>query len=312
MFLGESLSIIVAISWTATALFAEVATRRIGQLTMNVYRMALSIIFLGITLWIVTGQPIPMFADGTTWLWLSLSGFVGYVLGDYCLFNSYLVIGSRFGQLFMTLASPFAALAAWVLLGETMSWNALLGMFVCISGIGMSILSKGQEGNSGGHFTFKLPLRGILLGIGAGAGQGVGLVLSKVGLEHYTSSVPADQMATITMIPFAATLMRAVTGFICFAAVMTFMGKWHKMTEMAHDRKAVGAGLGAVILGPFVGVSLSLMAVQMAPAGVAQTLMSLTPVFILLPHRLIFHKKITLVEVIGAIIAVAGVSLFFV
>lgn len=336
MILGETLSIVVAVSWTATALFSEVATRRVGTLTMNVFRMSLSLLFLGITLWIATGSPYPLYADGETWLWLSLSGFVGYILGDYCLFNSYLIIGSRFGQLFMTLASPFAALAAWVLLGETMSWYALLGMCICITGIGMSILSrserktgsKGMEGEtstttalheatshptvSPKRLTVKLPARGILLGIGAGAGQGIGLVLSKTGMAHYSALVPDSDTVALFMIPFAATMMRAVTGFVGFTFSMAVAHRFYKIPIMLRDKKALGAGIGAVILGPFIGVSLSLMAVQLAPAGVAQTLMSLSPIFILLPSRLLFKTPITWMEVVGAIVAVAGVSLFFV
>lgn len=307
MLLGEIISLVVAVSWTATALFAEIATKRVGQLTMNVARMIASLILLGATLWIFTGSPLPLYADQTTWMWLSLSGFVGYVLGDYCLFNSYIVIGSRFGQLFMTLASPFAALAAWILLGETLSWTALLGMFVCMSGIGMSVLSRGDEK----RVHFKLPLRGILLGIGAGAGQGVGLVLSKVGMAHYSELVPATDQVATTLIPFASTMMRAVMGLIAFSLAMAYTRQFHKLPQIVHDRKAFLAGMGAVILGPFIGVSLSLMAVQMAPAGVAQTLMSLTPIFILLPSKMLYKTRITTLEVIGAIIAVAGASLLF-
>lgn len=307
MLLGEIISLVVAVSWTATALFAEIATKRVGQLTMNVARMIASLILLGATLWIFTGSPLPLYADQTTWMWLSLSGFVGYVLGDYCLFNSYIVIGSRFGQLFMTLASPFAALAAWILLGETLSWTALLGMFVCISGIGMSVLSRGDEK----RVHFKLPLRGILLGIGAGAGQGVGLVLSKVGMAHYSELVPATDEVATTLIPFASTMMRAVMGLIAFSLAMAYTRQFNKLPQIIHDRKAFLAGMGAVILGPFIGVSLSLMAVQMAPAGVAQTLMSLTPIFILLPSKMLYKTRITTLEVIGAIIAVAGASLLF-
>ena len=327
MLLGEILSIVVALSWTATALFAEIATKQVGQLPMNVFRMVASLLFLGATLWIFTGSALPLYADGQTWMWLMLSGFVGYVLGDYCLFNSYLVIGSRFGQLFMTLASPFAALAAWVLLGETLSWTALLGMFVCLTGIGMSILSKGNGEDTEGTkdakashstsaphksaITVKLPLKGILLGIGAGAGQGVGLVLSKVGMAHYSELVPAADEVATTLIPFASTMMRAVMGLIGFTTAMAITRQFHKLPSMFKNKKAFGAGMGAVILGPFMGVSLSLMAVQMAPAGIAQTLMSLTPIFILLPSKWLYKTKITWLEVIGAIIAVAGVSLFF-
>src|SRR5574344_2941981 len=144
-YFGEILSVGVAISWTATALFAEVGSKRLGSLQLNVIRMSLSLLFLGITLWWFTGSPLPIYADGRTWFWLSLSGFVGYVLGDYCLFNSYVIIGSRFGQLFMTLAPPTAALFGWIMLGERLSLLAWTGMLITITGIGMSVLGKGEK-----------------------------------------------------------------------------------------------------------------------------------------------------------------------
>ena len=145
MYKGEIISLIVALSWTTTAMFAEVASKRMGSIVMNVVRMCLSLLLLGLTLWLMLGAPYPRYANADAWLWLSLSGFVGYVLGDYCLFNSYIVIGSRFGQLFMTLAPPAAALFGWILLGEQMTWLAILGMAIVMAGIGMSVLSKSDK-----------------------------------------------------------------------------------------------------------------------------------------------------------------------
>ena len=72
------------------------------------------------------------------------------------------------------------------------------------------------------------------------------------------------------------------------------------------------AAFWATTTGPFIGVSLSLMAVQYTEAGIASTLMALTPVFILWPAHIFFGQKVTLKEVIGAVISVAGVSLFFI
>lgn len=105
-YLGEIISLGVAVSWTITALFAEVGSKRLGSLQLNVIRMVLSLVMLGATLWWFTGAPYPLMAGGKAWLWLSLSGFVGYLLGDYCLFNSYIIIGSRFGQ-FKPLSDSF-------------------------------------------------------------------------------------------------------------------------------------------------------------------------------------------------------------
>lgn len=111
-FTGEIISLAVALSWTATAIFAEYASQRLGSLTLNLIRMGLSILLLAALLWVVSGSPFPVFADSQTWLWLALSGLVGYVFGDFCLFNSYIVFGSRYGQLFMTLAPPIAGFLA--------------------------------------------------------------------------------------------------------------------------------------------------------------------------------------------------------
>lgn len=50
-YLGEIISLTVAVSWTITALFAEVGSKRLGSLQMNVIRMVLSLCMLGATLW---------------------------------------------------------------------------------------------------------------------------------------------------------------------------------------------------------------------------------------------------------------------
>ena len=307
-YLGEVISLVVACSWTVTALFAEIGSKRLGSLQMNVIRMLLSLLMLGATLWWFTGSPFPLYADGKAWFWLSLSGFVGYLLGDYCLFNSYIWIGSRFGQLFMTLAPPTAALAGWIMLGETLSWNALVGMMVTLTGIGISVLNKGTTNK----LSLKLPLKGVLFGIGAGVGQGIGLVLSKVGMTCYEVSIPAGEEVVADLMPFASTFIRAVTGAVGFLCVMGFQKQFHTLVTSARDRKGMNAALWATITGPFIGVSLSLMAVQYTEAGIASTLMALTPVFIIWPAHLLFHQKVTFKEVIGACISVIGVSLFFI
>lgn len=308
MYLGEFISLAVAVSWTVTALFAEVASKRIGSLQFNVVRMFLSIVMLGLTLWCFTGSPVPLYANSDTWLWLSLSGFVGYLLGDYCLFNSYILIGSRFGQLFMTLAPIAAAFSAWAILGERMSFQAVVGMLVTISGIGLSVLNKG----GGKHrLSLKLPLKGVLFGIGAGIGQGVGLVLSKVGMNHYEQSIPAGEELVADLMPFASTMIRAITGFIGFFLVMIFQKKLTTMSVALRNRKGMNAAVWATFAGPFIGVSLSLMAVQYTEAGIASTLMALTPIFILWPSSFFFGQKVTAKEIAGAIISVVGVSLFF-
>ncbi|MBO4793857.1 MAG: DMT family transporter [Deltaproteobacteria bacterium] len=294
MHLGEIISLIVAVSWTVTALFADKASHRLGSMTANVLRLTLAILFLGGLLWITVGHPYPVYANREAWIWLALSALVGYVFGDWCLFNCYLSIGARFGQLFMTLAPPMAAIAGWAILGETLTWKSALAMAVTLSGIAISILSKGE----GPRVKLTLPFKGVLLGLGAGAGQGVGLVLSKVGLQHYTEAIPADApQAMATMLPFASTMIRAIIGAAGFLALMALQKDLPRLKAGIHDKKGMGYALIMTLFGPVLGVSLSLMA--------------LTPVLILIPYAFIYKQRIKAREVLGVMVSMVGVALFF-
>lgn len=308
-YLGEIISIGVAMSWTITAICFEYAGKRVGALSLNIIRLAFAILMLGVTLFVFTGEVIPMNAGGKAWFWLAISGFIGYVLGDYCLFNSYLLIGSRFGQLFMTLAPPSAAIAGFFILGERLSLNALLGMLVTMFGIGLSIIGRNTGKSDKWHIT--LPLKGVLLGIGAGVGQGVGLVFSKLGMDHYIAHLGTDDTVAVQMVPFASTQIRAIVGVTGFLCIMFWTKQGKALLQSLKDRKAMTAATGGTIFGPFLGVSFSLMAVQYTEAGIASTLMALTPIMILAPAYFFFKQRIAIREIFGAIISVIGVSLFF-
>ena len=307
-YLGEIISLVVAVSWTVTAWYADKSSRRVGAMVTNALKLALATIFLGILLWITIGRPFPAFADKDTWIWLGLSALVGYVFGDYCLFNSYIHIGPRFGQLMMTLAPPMAAIAGWILLGETLSWKSIMAMCVTLCGIAISILSR----DSGKHFKLDLPLKGILLGVGAGVGQGVGLVLSKVGMQHYAAALPSDAPTMMEgMLPIASTMIRAIIGGLGFVSILALQKDFGKLATALKDRVTMKYASVITLFGPAIGVSLSLMAVRYANAGIASTLMALTPVIIIVPDVLINKKKIRFKEIIGLAVSITGVALFF-
>ena len=307
--LGELISLIVAVSWTVTALFADKASHRLGSMTANVLRLTMAIVFLGLLLWVTVGHPYPVYADRDTWIWLGLSALVGYIFGDYCLFNCYVYIGPRFGQLLMTLAPPMAAIAGWLMLGETLSWKSILAMAITLCGIGISILSRDGGGK---RLKLDLPLKGILLGVGAGVGQGVGLVLSKIGMQHYADALPSDAPALMEgMLPFASTMVRAIIGGLGFFLILCLQKDFGKLKSAVKDPVAMKYASIITLFGPAIGVSLSLMAVRYANAGIASTLMALTPVIILAPEVLINKKKIRLKELVGLAVSITGVALFF-
>lgn len=312
-FLGESIALLVAISWTFTALFFEYASNKVGSLPVNLIRLLIGFILLGVFMVITTGSFLPIGADEKTWFWMLLSGVVGFVFGDFCLFYSYTVISARFSQLFMTLAPPFAALFGWILLDEKLSINSLFGMLITLSGIAISVLKRGTgpDSKSSSKLRVSLPIKGILLGIGAALGQGLGIVLSKVGMGYY-HEVGGLSEATVRFIPFAATQMRVIAGIIGFTVLIIVSGRVKNFLNAFKDKKALAAISGGAFFGPFLGVSLSLMAVQYTNTAVASTIMAMTPILILVPYILIFKRKVTKIEILGALLSVCGVMMFFI
>ena len=302
-YLGEFISIGVAFSWTATALLSEFGSKRLGNLTLNVLRMALALLFSVVFFGVVTGNILPPGASAEACGWMLLSGLVGYVIGDFCLFQCYIIIGSRYGQLFMTLAPLSAALMAWVTLGQQMTLMSILAMLLTLFGISISVLGRGEHHK----VSLKLPLNGILFAIGAAVCQGVGLVLSKIGMDYYEPSASMPEW----LVPFSANFYRCVAGIIGFTFLLYYRDGMAPLREAMHDKKGLSVATATTIFGPFVGVGFSLMAVQYTAAGIASTLMAMTPIIIILPAYWLFHEKITWKAILGALISVIGVSLFF-
>jgi EamA-like transporter family. len=108
--LGEIAGILTALCWTVSALTFSVATKRAGSLTVNIMR--LSIAFLIFMLWskINRGLWLPTDATPESWKWLSVSGLIGFVIGDYFLFKSYAYQSAKISMLIMSLAPPVAAI----------------------------------------------------------------------------------------------------------------------------------------------------------------------------------------------------------
>ncbi len=307
-YFGETIAIIVAFSWTFSALIFEYAGKRIGSVQLNFIRLILGFLMLGVLLFIVSGHFFPIGADSKTWFWMSLSGLVGFVFGDFCLFYSYLLITSRFSQLIMTLAPPLAALFGWLVLDEHTGVMGLVGMTITLTGIVISVLKR-SNGESKG-FYLHLPLRGLLFALGGAIGQGLGIVLSKKGMLCYEQSF-TGKAPFADYIPFAATEIRTITGVIGFSLIILITRRGSRLVSAVKDRRGILATFGGAFFGAFLGVSLSLMAVRYTETGIASTIMATVPVLILFPYSLIYKQRIKPIEIIGAILCVTGVACFF-
>ena len=294
---GELAALATAVFWTVTAMAFEVGSRNIGSLALNMIRLVLAFIFLSIFNLIARGLILPTDAGIHAWVWLSVSGLVGFVFGDYFLFRAFAIISARIAMLIMTLVPPITALIGWMILGESMTLLEVTGMMLTISGIALAIFSRGGDGKKN-KIRLSYPLRGILYALGGAVGQAVGLVLSKYGMGDYNA--------------FAATQVRIIAGMIGFAIIIVVLGKGHLIRKAFKSRPGmIGTGIGSVF-GPFLGVSFSLIAVKYASTGVASTLMAIVPILIIPPAVMFFKQKVSWLEILGACISVGGVSLFFI
>ncbi len=295
--LGEITGILTAICWTISALTFSVATRRAGSLTVNLLRLLFAMIMYIVWSKVMRGLWLPTDASPESWKWLSVSGLIGFVLGDYFLFTSYSYQSAKVSMLIMSLAPPIATLFGVLVLHESFTWLNLLGMILVLSGIAIVILKREEVDEKMTH-RLNYPVKGLLLAFGGAAGQGIGAVFSKLGMGSYD--------------PFASSQIRTVTGIIGFLLIISLTGNWRNVRSSIIHNKALKPLLVGSFFGPFLGVSLSLLAFQHTKVGIASTLIATVPVFILIPSVIIMREKLNWKEVVGAFLAVGGMFVFFI
>ncbi|HKH43781.1 MAG TPA: DMT family transporter [Thermoanaerobaculia bacterium] len=293
---GQLAALGAAALWACTALAIEGAARRIGSLTVNLIRLVFAFGFLCLAGWLFRGHPLPLDATRHAWIWLSVSGLVGFTFGDLCLYRAYLLLGPRLSTLMMSLVPPLTALAGWLSLGETLTPRDVLGMTLTVGGVAWAVLERAKpagEGRPAGHVT----PAGIALGFGGALGQAVGLILSKIGMGTYHA--------------VAATQVRVLAGITGYTLLFFALRWWPNVRRGVRDRTALGyAALGA-FFGPFVAVTLSLIAIRATVAGVAASIMALTPVLIIPLVVLLRGERVGIGGLAGAVVAVSGVALLF-
>lgn len=292
--LGHLAALGTAVCWAFSALAFAAAGRRMGVLPLNLIRLVIAFGFLCLAAWALRGLPLPVDASRRAWGWLAVSGLVGFVFGDLCLFKAYVLIGPRLSSLLLSLAPLLTALIGWLVLGETLTGRDAVGMALTVGGIAWAVAERSPQPEDAAP---RRSLAGIALGVGGALGQAGGLVLSKLGMGSYDA--------------VAATQVRVLAGIAGYVLLLAVLGRWPRVRGALADRPALGfAALGA-FFGPFLGVSLSLFAVRHTVAGVAASIMALQPVLIIPLVVLLHREKVGIGGVAGALVAVGGVALLF-
>ena len=293
--IGELAAIATALCWTTGSLFFERGIKRIGVLSANFIKVVIAFILLTITATIIRGMPLPFDAPAHTLFVLTLSGIVGFLITDMFLFSAYNTAGPRITMLFMALSPLITAVIAYLFLGESIGQRGGLGMALVLSGIIITVFAR-----QGGISFLKIDNTdrlGYIFALFACIGQSIGMVLAKAGIGDYD--------------PVSGTQIRIFAAVVGFAIASLIFKKGEGIKKALKNPEGLKYTLVGSFFGPFLGVTLSLFAIQRVSTGIVSTLIGLTPILIIIPELLIFKKKIKPMEIAGALVAVSGTAVFF-
>ncbi|MBC7196606.1 MAG: DMT family transporter [Deferribacterales bacterium] len=293
--IGQLSALGTALSWTLVGIFLGKASPRIGSFSTNFFKLLFGFLFLSITAFITRGIMFPVDANLKNWIYLIISGFVGFFIGDYFMLKAYIEVGVRISMLMMATSPPLTALLEYLLFKESISLRSFFGMVITLLGIAIVILSKDDDVDK---MRVKYSFRGLMFAFIGAFGQAGGLILSKVGIEGLNI--------------LAATQIRIIGGFLSFLIFAIFTGGFLELKKSLTDKPAIGYTALGAFFGPFIGVSLSLVSLKYITAGISSTITSITPITIIPFSIKIFNEKISFKEILGAIISVFGVALLFV
>ena len=291
---GEVAALLTAVSWTLTGLFFQWVAQRIGSLSLNLTRLIIGFGMIGIYAYFARGAWLPLDASLQAWFWLSISGLIGFVLGDYFLFKSYELVGARIGLLIFSSSPIVAGIAGYFIWGETINRYGFLGIALVLAGIGLVIVTRTPDKGDQVSVSLRFEPKGLVYAFIAAVGQAFGLITSKIGMADYH--------------PVAATQIRIIAAMAGFIVVYFVTGHWPKYLASLKDKKGLVMSSFGALFGPFIGVTLSLYAVQRTNTAIASTIMSLMPVIIIPFSIVIYKEKIQLSEVLGALVAIAGTA----
>lgn len=299
-FIGEAIAIATVLCWTVSVQFFEAASKKVGSGAVNIIRLSAALLFFGLVLFVRDGSIVPMDFPARAWFYLSLSGLIGFFWGDIFLFKALVELGPRVAMLLHSLAAPTAAVIGWIFLGETYQGKQWFGIFITLLGVALVILERTPKTATVTKLKVRaISTRGILYGLAAMLGQAGGYVLSKAGMQTEQGYLDA----------FSSTQIRAIAGFAGFVLLFTCTGKWGQVKRAIGNQRALSYTLLGSFLGPFIGVSLSLLVLHYLATGVAATFLSLVPICIIPFSIFLYKEHVSIRAATGAIVAVFGVAL---
>jgi len=290
------LAILAALCWSVSSLISADISRTIGGLVFNRLRLFfVSIMLILYTTAIDTWQTIELDLLNI----IILSGVIGVFFGDTLLFIALQKIGPRRNNILFALAAPFTILLNIFFLKQKMSLIEFIGCFTVFIGVVIAIAYGGNKENSHRWESIEGSLYlGIIFGVLAALCQAIGLIIMKPVLD-----LGVDPIASATVRTSVSAILLSFT----FMSNNKYLVSSNPITM-----KLVFQSIISGFLGMALGMSLLLIALQHADAGIVATLSSTSPILVLFLIWLLTKKLPTLGAWIGTVLAIVGTGLIFI
>lgn len=270
--------------------------RTIAPLQLNILKGFIAIALLSLTLSWQGWQSAEI--SGLNLVVLALSGILGIGLGDTAYFVALNQLGARRTLLLETLAPPISALLAFILIGERLSYFAWCGILLTILGVAWVISERTVDDSKNKTALWS----GVCWGLGAAIAQASGAVLSRIVLlDSNLSSLESS-------------LIRLTAGLGITLLLWVVPLPWSQLKSRAKlasfSLRLWGTLAIATFFGTYLGIWLQQTSLKFAPAGIAQTLLATSPLFVI-PMVVITGEKVSWRSLGGVVLSIMGISLLF-
>ncbi len=294
--LGEILALGGALVFGVASTAYTLAGRKIDASFSMALSLLISLVFYVPLHQVIHGEPVPFQAAPDRWLILGLSSLAGFVISALFLLRSFQYIGPRLTMLIGSTSPIFAALMAWIFLGQQLPAFAVIGIVFVVGGVVWVVSERGarQIDEQGADYG-----KGLSMAVAAAVGQGAGFVLMSEGVAGGFS-------------PMSAGLIRTIVAIVLLWVYIALRGTLRHNLELILSSPGALAWLVlASAAGPVAGTTLILISLQYTSVGISSTLTNTTPIFLIPIAYLAFGERITARAVVGTLIAIAGVALLF-
>lgn len=310
LILGQVFALLTALCWAQNSLIYSHLGKKTGSDAVTHIRLWIALPVMLLVNFLFTGNVFPQNLPFNAFVYISISGFFGFFVADLFLFRAFVEIGAREALVVMTTSPVFSLLFSWFYLKETLSLVKIMGILIILGGVIWVIIEENSDAGPDRRHTHRRAhynisavirsrtFRGILYALLGALTQAVGLIFAKKGMLDGVHPVSTN------LIRIAAGL----AGLFLYSAVR---GKVSADFRSFRKADLFLLLLFAVLVGPVLGIILSLYALTWAPVGIVTTFMQVSPIMLLPVDIFILKKHVSVGAAAGTFLAVAGAVVLF-